>query len=56
MNGTTQWKVDRRITKRLKLLIWLENTYQHKEEKKRGKSRVGARSRRGRGEEEEDSY
>ena len=47
MNNTIQWKMNERIAERPKLLIWLENTYKHKEKKNArggpGKVRVGSR-------------
>ena len=39
MNDTTQWKVDGCIAEMPELLIWLENTYKHKEKKKGGEGR-----------------
>jgi hypothetical protein len=46
MNGTTQRKVDGHIMEMPKLLIWSENTYEHKGKKNRkGRGRVGAESR-----------
>jgi hypothetical protein len=46
MNVITQWKVNRRIVERSKLLILFENTYKHKEKRKEnpegeGKGRSG---------------
>jgi hypothetical protein len=35
MNDITRWKVYGQIVERPKLLIWLENTYKHKERKKK---------------------
>jgi hypothetical protein len=43
MNDRMRWKVDGRIAERPKLLIWLENTYKHKEKRKKreGEGRSG---------------
>jgi hypothetical protein len=47
MNDTTQWRVDKRIAERPKLLIWSENTYTHKERKnQKGMGKVASKSRR----------